>query len=115
MAGVKQPRPARARPAGLEPLARPEVAARRLDASRVVLGRRIGAGAHATVYAADLLPAAGAGGGDGGGDGGGAGAAEAAQGRGRLVAKCLDRAGPDLLGQVGWVGAGGWVGMKGLG
>ncbi|KAI8472290.1 MAG: kinase-like domain-containing protein [Monoraphidium minutum] len=95
--------------AGLDVLLRPEVAALQVDASRVILGRRLGAGAHATVYAATLLPRGGGGGGGaaegaacaGGADGGAE--QQAAAGRpagGRLIAKCLDRAGPSLLGQV---------------
>jgi hypothetical protein len=62
-----------------------------VDASRVALGRRLGAGAHATVYAAALLPA----------EDGARGAAGRARPGGRLVAKCLDRTGPEHLGQVG--------------
>ncbi|KIY92594.1 NIMA (never in mitosisa)-related kinase [Monoraphidium neglectum] len=82
--------PEGAPPPALAALARPELAALMVDASRVALGRRLGAGAHATVYAAALLPA----------EDGARGAAGRARPGGRLVAKCLDRTGPGHLGQV---------------
>jgi hypothetical protein len=97
-------------PGGLEALLRPEVAALRVDGASVLLGRRIGRGASAAVYLCTLLAQpAGAGAASLNGVSGGSGAAGCSGaprsgGPGacrRLVAKCLECAGPRQLRQVG--------------
>lgn len=85
------PRPPRQQlpPAISELFSRPDVAALWVEPGSVRVGARVGAGAHATVRAASLWPGAQK-----------EGAGSAGSGGRRLVAKCLDRVGPERLGQV---------------